>query len=490
LFLADDQSLQLAGGTNARSFRRALVERPLPTRTELWRERLLAVDWVPDLGQRIGSREWWRGLATCTALCAATISLAPPFRPMVAAVPAPLAGTEWDEARAQGIAPIAWGADTGRRMAANDLVRPLAEAPERPLIDLTATLGAGDRLTAALQRAGVGRRDAEDAAALIAGVVSPEDIAAGTPLSLTLGRRASKTVARPLQSLKLRARFDMAVTVARSGGTLAMTRQPIAVDRTPLRLQGPVGSSLYRSARAAGAPAQAVEQFLKALATRVSLGRDVGSNDRYDMVIERERAATGETRLGKLLLVGLERGGKPLRLVRWTDNGRDSWWDPAGQSERRGALAMPVAGRVSSSFGARNHPLLGFFRFHAGIDIAAPRGTPVHAASDGIISFAGRSGGYGNLLRVTHGGGIETRYGHLSSFAVRGGTRVSRGQVIAYVGTTGLSTGPHLHWEVRKNGRAVNPRSVSFDQVARLSGDTLRRMKARVAELIAVRPGS
>jgi len=489
LFLADDQSLHLAGGTAARSFRRMAAAAPAPTGVDQLRDRFAAVDWVPDLGSRIGSLDWWRGLATCTALCAGTLALAPGIRPIAGPVPAAVTGTEWDEARAQAIAPLAWGADTGRRMAANDLVRPLAEAPERPLVDLAATLGEGDRLTAALQRAGVGRRDAEDAAALIAGAVDLGDIPAGTRMALTLGRRPDRTVSRPLQSLQLRARFDLAVTVARAGNGLAMTRQPIAIDRTPLRLQGLVGSSLYRAARAAGAPAKAVEAFLKALATRVSLGRDVGAADRFDMVIARERAATGEVRLGDLQYVGLDRGGKPLRLVRFGEAGHESWWDPAGQSERRGAMGMPVAGRITSSYGYRMHPLLGFLRLHRGIDIGAPHGAPIYAALDGVVQLAGRSGGYGNFVKLGHAAGIQSGYGHMSRIAVRAGQRVARGQVIGYVGSTGMSTGPHLHWEVWRNGQSVNPRSISFDQVARVSGDTLRKLKARVAELLAVRVG-
>jgi len=494
VFLADDPSLTLAGGTASRSFRRALTEQPAPHWSETLRHRIAAIDWVPDLGQRIGSADWWRGLLTCTALCVATAALSPGFRPIAGSVPAPVSGAEWDEARAQAIAPIGWGADTGRRMAANDLVRPLAEAPERPVVELVATLGEGDRLTGVLSRAGVGRRDAEDAAALVAGVGSLDDLPAGTRVELTLGRRADRTVSRPLDRLKMRARFDMGVTLVRGATGLTMTRQPIAVDHTPLRLQGLVGASLYRSARAAGAPAKALEQYLKAIASRVSLGREVGAADRFDMVIERERAATGEVRLGQLMLAGLNRPGRDggtraLRLVRWGEPGHESWWDPNGQSERRGAMGMPVAGRISSAFGGRFHPLLGFLRLHAGLDIAAPTGSPIHAAADGVVAFAGRNAGYGNLVKLAHGGSIETRYGHMSRIAVNPGARVVRGQVIGYVGMTGLATGPHLHWEVRRGGQPVNPRSISFDQVATLSGDTLRRLKARMAELLAVQPG-
>ena len=338
-------------------------------------DRLHAIDWVPDLGAQIGSRDWWRGAATCLTLCAAALALspaglAPGWQTIPGATPAPEDAASWDQTRAQGIAPLAWGADTGHRMAANDLVAPLAEAPERPVIELSATLGEGDAFDRALVRAGVGRGDARQAAALVSGVARLSDIAEGTQIKLTLGRRPNRTVARPLEALSLRARFDMAVTLTRAGDGLVMTRKPIAIDNTPWRIQGLVGRSLYRSARAAGVPAKIVESYIKALATRLSIGRDVDAADTFDMVIARERAATGETRTGGLLFAGLDQAHKRLRLAQWGD--AKEWFDADGQTERRGTMGLPVSGRVTSTFGMRMHPLLGFLKMHKGMDIGAP----------------------------------------------------------------------------------------------------------------------
>ena len=490
MFLRNETGLELAGGTAARGFGRALVALPEPSLLD----RLARVDWTPDLGTQIGSRDWWRGLATCLILCGAAYLLSPGFgRPLIGAVPTPLAGGEWDEARAQGIAPLAWGADTGRRMAANDLVAPLAKAPERPAIELSATIGDGDEFAHVLERAGVGDGDAARAAALVAQAVALGDIKSGTRIDLTLGRRASTAVPRPLEALALRARFDLALALHRTGGELAMTRQPIAIDSTPLRIQGLVGSSLYRSARAAGAPARVVEAYIKALATKLSIGRDVGAADSFDLIVEQDRAATGEVRLGNLLFAGIDQGAKKLQLVKWAggpdgdDNG--GWYDANGQTERRGFMGMPVAGHITSTFGMRMHPLLGFMRMHKGMDIGAAYGSPIYAVLDGIVAVAGRSGGYGNFIKLAHGGGLASGYGHMSRFAVSQGQRVARGQVIGYVGSTGMSTGPHLHWEVWRNGQAINPRSISFSSVSALSGERLRAFKARVASLLAVRIG-
>ena len=374
-------------------------------------------------------------------------------------------------------------------MAANDLVAPLAEAPERPVIELSATLGAGDDFDSVLRRAGIGRTDAAAAAKLVSQAVALGDIASGTRIGLTLGRRPGKTVARPLEKLSLRARFDLAVTLDRAGSDLVMTRQPIAIDDTPLRIQGLVGSSLYRSARAAGAPATVVEAYIKALATKLSIGRDVTAADSFDLIVEQDRAATGEVRLGKLMFAGIDQGAKKLQLVRWNGSDGDTWYDANGQTQRQGFMGMPVAGHITSTFGMRMHPLLGFMRMHKGMDIGARYGSPIYAVLDGVVQMAGRAGGYGNFIKLAHSGGLASGYGHMSRFAVHQGQRVSRGQVIGYVGSTGMSTGPHLHWEVWRNGQTINPRSISFSSVAALSGANLRAFKARVASLMSVKVG-
>ena len=486
MFLRSDHGLEQAGGTATLSFGRATLPAYVPTTLETVRAHIARIDWAPDLGARIGSTDWWRGAATCTALIAATCALAPGFdRPIVGSVAAPLAGAEWEEARAQSIAPLAWGADTGRRMAANDLVAPLTSTPERPIIELTATYGQGDSFTRLLQRAGVSATDASRAAGLVGDAVSLEALRPGTRMDIVLGRRPNRTVARPLESLAFRARFDLNLSLARAGDTLAMTRHAIAIDNTPLRIQGLAGSSLYRSARAAGAPAKVVEAYIKAIASRTSIG-GVAPSDTFDFVIRQARAATGEVQLGELMFAGLSQARRKTQLVKWDDG---AWYEASGQSQRQGFMGMPVSGHITSGFGLRMHPLLRYMRMHKGLDIGAPWGTPVYAAIAGVVKVAGRSAGYGNLIKLDHGGGIASGYGHLSRILVRPGQQVARGQQIGAVGSTGMSTGPHLHWEVWKNGVAVNPRGFSFASVATLSGDKLRAFKARVAALMAVKPG-
>ena len=137
----------------------------------------------------------------------------------------------------------------------------------------------------------------------------------------------------------------------------------------------------------------------------------------------------------------------------------------------------------------RRHPILGYRRMHAGIDFKASYGTPIYAVTDGVVQFAGRHGGHGNYVKLSHGGGLGTGYGHMSRIAVRSGQSVRRGQVIGYVGSTGLSTGPHLHYEMYRNGKTVNPSSVQFVNRAQLTGAELQNFRAKLAQLLEVPAG-
>jgi murein DD-endopeptidase MepM/ murein hydrolase activator NlpD len=393
-------------------------------------------------------------------------------------------------ARTQAIMPIAYGSDTGGRMAANENVQALAASPERPSIEMTATLGQGDSFARVLQRAGVGGADARAAVSLVSSATALADISAGTPVEIVLGRRTSRDAPRPLESLDFRARFDLHLTLRRAGGGLSLTKKPIAVDDTPLRIRGTVGGSLYRSARAAGAPADAIQDYLKIIASRTPLNT-IGATDEFDIIVSHRRAETGEVQVGGLLYAGIDRGGKPrIQMLKWQDGENAQWFEASGVGETRGAMSRPVNGNITSGFGYRRHPILGYKKMHNGMDFGAPYGAPIYAATDGTIAFAGRKGGYGNFVQINHGGGLATGYGHMSRIAARPGQRVRQGQVIGYVGSTGLSTGPHLHYELYRNGRHVNPASVTFTQRAQLSGDNLARFRAQLARLKAVKPGA
>lgn len=481
---------QVAAATAPKVLQRAgsLVERYDGWRHEM-SDRLERLDLTPDLASGIGSRKWFRGLATLIGLGALAIGFWPSFGPLEAAPAMQLDDAARDEFRSHMIMPLALGGDSGRHMGATLDVQPLRSAPERPTQQLLATLSRGDSFARMLDRAGVGSADASRVLALISNAVALPEIAPGTQVDITLGRRPAPGEPRPLDNLSFRARFDLALEVSRGESGLVLTRKPIRVDDTPLRIRGTVGRSLYRSLRAAGAPPSAVQQYLAALNDQVDMERTVRATDTFDVIVQYRRAATGEREAGRLVYAGIDRGDKPqVQLMRWGKDGR--FYEASGVGEQRAGLLAPVPGRISSHFGMRRHPILGYRRLHAGMDFAASYGTPIVAVTDGRVTGAGRMGGCGIAVRLDHGGGLSTRYCHMSRMAVNAGQSVRRGQVIGYVGSTGLSTGAHLHYEMYRGGRAVNPASVSFVTRAQLSGEELRRFRATLSALKTVAPGA
>ena len=219
--------------------------------------------------------------------------------------------------------------------------------------------------------------------------------------------------------------------------------------------------------------------------------RDIQGGDKFRVVFDRLISEDGEVRFGRVLASDLTMSGKSLTAFRFEGGGRSTFYDDDGKSLRRAFLRAPVQfRRISSSFArARRHPVLGITRRHQGTDYAASPGTPVMAAGDGVVIRAGRTGGYGNLVELRHRNGITTRYGHLRGFArgIRGGARVTQGQTIGYVGSTGLASGPHLHYEFRVNGVAKDSRRVELGNgapVPEVHRDSFERERDRLKALL------
>ena len=244
-------------------------------------------------------------------------------------------------------------------------------------------------------------------------------------------------------------------------GTAAETpaAAPVADSGPEIRrFTGTVGADFSRSLAAAGVPERQGREYVALLNRAIRLTDGLSVDDRFDLVVLRNPDGS----FGQLVYAGLDRIARAdVELMKWTD-GREVIWvnaDGVGGDGSQG-MQMPVHGRVTSNFGSRFHPILGYRRFHAGLDLAAAAGTPIVAAADGKVISAGWAGGYGRAVAIVHASGIETKYGHMSRIAAYAGEVVRRGDLIGYVGSTGLSTGPHLHFEVLKNGRPVNPQSV------------------------------
>jgi len=458
-----------------------------------WREqaslKLAGSDIAPDLARDIGSKRWLRGVATLVGLTAIALAGWPGFSDVEAAPAMSIDEDVRDEFRSQMIMPLAYGADSGRHMGATQAVIPLASAPERPRIDLVATLAQGDGFDRMLRRAGVSAAEATQIAGMVGDAIPLADIQSGTQVDITLGRRLAAGEPRPLDSLSFRARFDLQLAVERRDGQLVLDPRPIMVDATPLRIRGKIGRSLYRSARSAGAPTKSVQQFIRVISNELDLNREIGAEDEFDLIVDYKRAATGDIEVGDVLYAAILRDGEPRRrLMRWGRAG--SYYEASGDGVRREGLMAPVPGRITSRYGMRRHPILGYRRMHSGLDFRAGHGTPIYAASDGRVEFAGRNGGYGNYVRLRHQGNLGTGYAHMSRIAVNRGQQVRQGQVIGYVGSTGLSTGPHLHYEMYRGDQKIDPASVRFVTREKLEGRELADFRAQIAVLEQVEPGA
>ena len=269
---------------------------------------------------------------------------------------------------------------------------------------------------------------------------------------------------------------EQRVTFRRVSHVWNAEAQPIRWISQEMRIEGPIDNSLYE-ALDAGVTDQQLDSgnrqrlawgLADVYAWEIDFTRDIRPGDRFQVVFERLVSEDGEVRFGRVLASDLTVSGKSLTAIRFTPSAAGSalYFDTAGGSLRRAFLRAPVEfRRISSNFaGARFHPVLGRVRRHEGTDYAARPGTPVMAAGDGVVLRAGWAGGYGNLVELRHLNGITTRYGHLRGLArrVRRGTRVEQGQTIGYVGSTGLASGPHLHYEFRINGVAKDSRRVKI----------------------------
>jgi murein DD-endopeptidase MepM/ murein hydrolase activator NlpD len=273
-------------------------------------------------------------------------------------------------------------------------------------------------------------------------------------------------------------------------GTLAEPAQPAsaaaaaaAEDPAARRFTGIVGANLSDALLRAGVPERQGREYVALLTKAVRLADGLSVDDRFDLVVERRDDGS----LGQLLYAGLDRVARAdVELMKWTDGKSVIWVNADGVGgEQQGAMARPVGGRVTSPFGERFHPILGYARMHRGVDLAAAYGSPIVAAADGRVVSAGWHGGYGKQVAIAHEGGMQTTYGHMSRIAAFAGEAVRRGQVIGYVGSTGLSTGPHLHFEVTKNGRAVNPLSAKLASgPATLQGERLVQFHSELRQML------
>lgn len=357
---------------------------------------------------------------------------------------------------------------------------------------------AGDTLSTLLRRAGLAREEAEAVVVAVSQHFDPRRLKVGQGVKLTfasLGESAPGETARDrLVNLSIEADVDRKVEANRRfDGAFDVKELVAPLDRQPVRVSGTIEDSLFMSATKAGLPAKVVLDLIKIFSYDVDFQREIQRDDAFEVVFDRHFDADGNAvRDGDIVFAALTLSGRRLELYRHTpsDTGEADYFDAAGRSVKRALLRTPIDGaRLTSGFGMRNHPVLGYTRMHRGVDFAAPTGTPIQAAGGGVIEEAGRHAGYGIYVRLRHDDTYETAYGHMSRLAegMKPGRRVRQGQIIGYVGATGLATGPHLHYEVLVDEDQVNPASVKLPSGRQLQGPMMAEFKGTLTRLADMR---
>ena len=348
---------------------------------------------------------------------------------------------------------------------------PVPRAPSQPATPAGAwttldTLEKGESLAAVLARGGLAGDD-QAAAIRAATGIDPRKIPAGMEVRFS-GDSTNGTDPRPTD-IALLLSADRTLHLVRAGGAWSSREERTPWTTDTIVMHGVVHSNLYDAVNAGsgdllskGARAELAWTIADIFEYRIDMSRELQDGDAVRAVFERSRSPSGLVRIGAILAAGLERSGAELQAIRFVPAGEDraDYYDQDGRSLRSTFLRAPLSfRRISSVFGMREHPILGDVRAHKGTDYAAEIGTPVRSVGDGVVVFAGPHGGYGNSIDIRHPNGFVTRYGHMRGFAtgIRTGTRVTMGQTIGYVGVTGLTTGPHLHFEVLVGGVQRDP---------------------------------
>ena len=349
----------------------------------------------------------------------------------------------------------------------------------------------GDTLLDIMLRAGAVEADAHAVIASLKGVYDPRSLRAGEQISVEVDAQADGDTP-PLKGLTIPVAFAQELKVARNDdGSFGAKTVELELARDDVRAAGVITGSLYDSARATGMPAETIMRFVKLLSWDVDFQRDLQEGDQFEVLYDRLSTPDGRaSRYDDVSFARLVTGDREITLYRFDRKDGSRGWFDRRQSVRKSLLRTPIDGaRLSSRFGMRRHPVLGFSRMHKGVDFAAGTGTPIYAAGDGVIEVRARQHGYGNYVRIKHSAGYATAYGHMHHFApqLKVGGKVRQGEVIGYVGSTGLATGPHLHYEIIQDGTQINPLSVKQAFAEELAGSELAHFRAERAHIDGMR---
>lgn len=383
-----------------------------------------------------------------------------------------------------GVSPDTVTREVSQATVVADVALPEPEAADSGAFDFwrEERIQPGDTLVSLLSRLGVG---ADEMSAILG--VSRE-----ISTRLVAGHTVMARVTSGGRLLLFRYLVDdqNLLSIERSGDGFVAKNEVAQPETRIIARSGEVLYSLFGATDAADVPDAIASQMADAFSGDIDFHRDIRRGDRFAVVYEIQYFGGRALRTGRLLAAEFVNQGHAFRAVYFKDpQGREGYFTPDGKSMKRAFLKSPIPfSRISSGFsGARYHPVLKEWRAHKGIDYAAPTGTPIRAVSDGKVLFAGRKGGYGNLIVLRHQGPYSTAYGHLSRYAkgIRNGARVSQGDIIGYVGSTGLATGPHLHYEFRVNNVQKNPLSVRMPAAFPLDPRYRARFVAATTPLVA-----
>ena len=346
----------------------------------------------------------------------------------------------------------------------------------------------GETLMGVILRAGAAHRDAYNAVETLRPGFDPRTLRRGQKVQVTFAPADWDEDTGDLIEVWLQPTVERQVWAGRNDPEKEFSLHEIQHVLTPVPhvAEGVVESSLYAAAKKADLPIPLLYKMAAGFGYDVDFQRDLQRGDRFQVLYEMMVNEEGKPlRYGAVKAAWLTLSGQTVEIYEFEPpKGAKDFFRPDGHSVKKALMRTPINGaRLSSRYGKRRHPILGYNRMHRGIDFAAPRGTPIMAAGNGRIVFRGRKGGYGNYIKIRHNGDFATAYAHLSRFAkgVSSGSYVKQGQVIGYVGSTGMSTGPHLHYEVHKGGRAINPLKIKMPIGQKLKGEAMASLTALIA---------
>ncbi len=355
---------------------------------------------------------------------------------------------------------------------------------EEPAFDLKeVSIKRGQGMMDVLVRSGADRQDAHNAIKALSKHFNMKKLQIGQTLQAVYDGRGR------LSGLNMQKNFDHMIRVTRKENVFDAALENLPSLKLTRHVQGVIEDSLFLSAYGEGLPNNVIVDMIRIFSFDVDFQREIRKGDKFEIFYERKISEDGRrVEEGNILYARLTLRGKPISLYRYKPAKAHfaDYFHENGQSAKKALMRTPIEGaRLSSYYGKRKHPVLGYTRMHKGLDFSAPTGTPIMAAGDGIVERASRFGAYGNYVRIRHNGTYKTAYAHLSKYGrgIKSGKRVKQGQIIGYVGATGRVTGRHLHYEVFVNGKQVNPLRLKIPTGITLKGNDKKKFLTLAGEV-------